>query len=645
MNAAKAPRAKASAAPADPIESLRCGLEALGLGSERVQLRLFIGQDAAVRSSAPALPAALKKTKSGKAWALALSGRGLSEAGAFDAAAAELERAARELPEEACLQAWLAELDLLRGRPASARLEKARRLDPSYPWTPVLAAALACREGRLEAAEAELAAFERLRPGSAAGPALRAVLAAQRGDAAEAKTFIDRAAKKDGASWVLALRGVLRDRWGEREGALEDLKQALAQEDSAWVRSRRAALLNRMGFFLEAMEDLERVAAALPSSPEPLVGLAEIHLAQAAYALAAQRLTRALELKGPDASILAFRAKVLSIRGEVEAAGRDLDEACRLSPEDARLRRERLKLLMLRGRESEAEGLLDGRFLDEASTAFWLGYLRCRQRRYAQSRAAFERAAALWGSSQPMQSEQASFYAAVAGQLGALPPVKASSGPELRVIGLGYRHPFQVTLGGLDALRRCEAFYSNLSDERVADFLGLFPVPARAIVFRSTNRQADTSAADTMEGFKTCRTVGMVTRANPLIYGQLAFNLLQACQAAKITYLVAPTVGVFEAAPPMVGEPGGEARGIQVRNPFSVVWPLDPRLPLLIYMAKSDKDLAGVLLQTYPPEHPCYLLAGGGDSEFSAAAVKLSALREALAASDLAVTVFLPELR
>lgn len=577
-------------------------------------------------------------------WLQALQGR-------WDAAEPILRGALRLHEGLVEARAWLGALELMRGRGrvAKALLEQARGLDPAYPWIYVYRAALCFRSGELAAAERDVEIFQELRPGSAAGPGLRGVLCAARGEQGPTRAWLERAAAGRAPAWVQALRGSLRLRWGETEAALEDLEAAARREPSAWVLGERAKALNAVGRFASALRSLERMRRALPLSPEPDIRASDIHLDQAQYAQAARCLSRAIRLSRGDAALHHRRSRVFFVEGDLRAARVEIEAACRRAGRDGSRRTfevERLRLCLLGGDYGTARRLLSRRgWLSAAERDYWLAYLLCRQGRLGESRELFRRA---WrGGARPGGREgelagRARFYHGVLRVLEEPAPAPGS-GPELRIMGLGYRQPYQVSREVLALMRGCEIFFSNLSDSAVSDLLGLFPAPARTIVFRQDDHQSVACAREVMRGFRGARIVGVVTRGHPLFYGRLAYRLVEECRRRAIRCLTPASVSIADTITGLRPHAEGEALGLEVRDARCLEG-LDGRVPLVVYNLPSPRERGGpceALRRRYPPEFASSLLPGSGDREFVPSVCRMGELDRALERADAAVTLLL----
>jgi tetratricopeptide (TPR) repeat protein len=536
---------------------------------------------------------------------------------------------------------WAGDLD-----GALASLDEAARRAPSDPWVLLSRAAVRFRRGELDLSARDAAAFRRLRPDGAAAPAVEAMLAAARGDKESsgraAGTAVERSSR---APWALALRGALRGRWGDLDGARDDLDAALALETSAWALAARADALNRLGYFWLALEDLDRLRGLLPGDPEPDVLAAAIHRDQAQFADALRRLSRAEAQRPGEARFAKLKSEVLFVQGKLERAVRELERALRLAPDDAALRFERVRLLALSNRQRDAEAALKAARLSGPAADFLRGYLLARRRKWPAAGRLFAAVASAPGPEADALRERARLYQEVARQM---PGLKAPPRPrtkEFRMTGLGYRQPFQTTVEALRWISSCDLIYSNLSDSSVVDFVGLFGLPFRAIVFRRSDQDAVKCAKDVMPGFRKARVVGVVTRGHPLYYGRLAWRLAVLSWRRGYTVRVPASTSIADVLPALAGGVAGETRGLQVRD-CSQLEHLDRRLPLILYnfsavgpwRAELSRKLAGL----YGPEHPVLLLAGSGDREFSPFAATAATLEAALERADEAVTILLP---
>lgn len=480
-------------------------------------------------------------------------------------------------------------------------------------------------------------------PRSPVPPGLKALLAARDGRLDEAERWVGLAVRRAPRGWTLAVRGMLAARRGELTAARRDLDAALPEENSPWARLERAAVARQMGEFWVALKDLELISSWLPSDPEPALRAAAVHLDQAQYPQALACLDRVLRLTPRDASVYRRRARVHFVKGDAAAALADLKQAFALAPSDVYLAQELAQAHLLRGDERAALALLDGLELPAGSRDFWLGYRDCRRRRYAEARKRFEAAAAAARGRADDMAEQASLFAWVARSLEGFKPWPKSQDAEVVLIGLGYKQLKQMTLESLQALASCDLLYCNHSDPKVADFLGLFAAPHEGIVFRGLPEQARTASARVLSGAARGRRVGMVTRGQPLVYGLLAYRIVEGCRRRGIRCRVSSSVSIFDVLPALApdrADPGG----LQVRDSF-MLEKLDAGSPLIVYMPLAGRDrgtLERALLDVYGPAHPCHLFAGGGDREFQPATFPLSGLREALSTADQACTLYLP---
>ena len=211
--------------------------------------------------------------------------------------------------------------------------------------------------------------------------------------------------------------------------------------------------------------------------------------------------------------------------------------------------------------------------------------------------------------------------------------------------GLGYRQPVQATVDALRFMSTCDAIYSNLSDAAVVDFVGLFGLPFRAIVFRRMDQEAFKAAADVMPGFRGNRVVGVVTRGHPLFYGRLARRIAELCWKRGYSVRVVASTSIADSIPAFVGRPAEPGLGLEVRDCLDAEG-RDPRLPLILYNFPTRPEMRAVvakrLSEGRSPSEPVYLLAGYGSREFDPIATDLAGLGAELDRADEAVTLYLP---
>ncbi|MFI5345241.1 MAG: tetratricopeptide repeat protein [Elusimicrobiota bacterium] len=529
---------------------------------------------------------------------------------------------------------------------ALSAFDRAAAGSPGNPWVYLSRAAVRYRFGEFDLAERDLDAYRRLRPDGAAGPAVAAMLGAARGDSAAALASADAAVAASGnAAWALALRGTLRGRCGLLDDSRADLDAALARETLPWALAARADTLNRIGYFWLSLEDLDRLRELLPGDPEPDVIAAGIHRDQAQYAEALTRLARAEALRPADARFSRLRSEVLFVEGKIDAALRELGRARKLAPADLQLRFERVRLLALARRDAEAEKELAGYGLPPAQRDYLLGYLRARAKRWKEAEKLFDRVARDFGPDAGHLRERAVLYRQVARLMPRLRKPALPKTKEFRMTGLGYRQPIQTTVDALRFMSTCDAIYSNLSDASVVDFVGLFGLPFRAIVFRRMDQEAFKAAADVMPGFRGNRVVGVVTRGHPLFYGRLARRVAELCWKRGYSVRVVAATSIADSIPMFVGRPAEPMLGLEVRDALDMDG-LDPRLPLILYNFPTRPEMRAIvarrLAEGRSPADPVYLLAGYGSREFAPVVADLGGLEAELNRADEAVTLYLP---
>ncbi len=510
------------------------------------------------------------------------------------------------------------------------------------PWSLVGRAAANFQKGDLAAAGRDADAFIGLLPASAAGPAMKALIAAQGGDKTETESWLEAAGPRGPEGWALAVRGLMRARWGEHDAAYRDLDATRRVERSAWAAAERATAYNRVGLFWSALKELDHMRRAMPASPEPELRASVIHLEQAQYEEAAQCLARAIKLAPADPAVRRQLSRVRFVEGDLQGARRAIDDACRLAPEDGALRLERLRLCVLLDDDEAVEALLK---LDWAPGVreYWRAYTACRRKRYDESAKLFAAAEAAYEDERAKAACR--FHRLVARVLSETPKIAPPPpSKDLIMLGLGFRHPYQVSVEALWTLRGCEEFFSNLSDSTVVDMLGLFGVPMRTIVFRRSDGQSTPCARIVLRAMKKLGRGGVVTRGMPNYYGRLAYRLVMESRARGMSMRIPPSVSIADFLPALVGKVRGEALGVEVRD-TNDLRSLDPRLPVIVYNFSSGerrREQARRLVARHSPGDPCWLMAGSGYLEYEPLETSIAGLEDALARADAAVTVLLP---
>lgn len=406
--------------------------------------------------------------------------------------------------------------------------------------------------------------------------------------------------------------------------------------------AQRADAQNRAGNFAAALRTLSLLRQRLPQDPNPHALAAAIHLDQAQYRQAAECLARAIALAPGEPDFRLRRAGVFFVQGELGAAARELDSALRRAPGNPALLAERLRVRVLSGDHAGARRTLAARpaWLGPGWRDYWLGVLLCREGRFAAAEKRLLKAGAAARTSD--LRGRAGFHALVSRVLAEAPPRSAPARPECLMMGLGYRQPYQVTREVVHLLRVCDVIYSNLSDPAVCDFVGLFGVPLRTIVFRRTDRQSVESARAVLAGFSSrVRRVGVVTRANPVFYGRLAHRLARECRRRGILYRVPGSVSIADCAASMAAGDWGPRLGLQIRDAGRLER-LDSRLPVFVYGFLGPVQNARArsrLARAYPPGSECFLLAGAGEAEHSPVPATVAALGPLLERIDSTATL------
>jgi nucleoside-diphosphate-sugar epimerase len=526
------------------------------------------------------------------------------------------------------------------GEPGGAA--KRAAATPAGSWELVRRAADHFSAGDLAAAGRDADAFIVAYPGAAAGPAMKALLAAQGGDRAETERWLEACGPRGPEGWARALRGMMRARWGEHEVAREDLAATRRVERSAWASAERADAFNRVGAFRGALTELGWMRRAMPASPEPDLRAAAIHLEQAQYEEAADCLARAARLAPTDARVPRQLSRVRFVAGDLAGARGAIEEAWRLAPEDLGVRSERLRLCVLQGDEKACGALLQETW-PPGERDFWLAYRACRQKRFDESQRLF--AAAQKDCADAQLATTCALYGRLARVLSEAPAAPPPPpGKELLIMGLGFRLPYQASVEVLWALRGCEVIFSNLSDTTVANMLGLYGVPMRSIVFRRSDGQSTACARIVMRAMPGLGRAGVVTRGQPNYYGRLAYRLVKDCASRAIKCRIPPSVSIADLFPSLVGRVRGETLGLEVRDTLGLDG-LDARLPVIVYNFSSGdrrRDQCRLLKAQYDPADPCWLMAGSGYHEYEPTQTTVGELEPVLMRADSAVTVLLP---
>lgn len=514
--------------------------------------------------------------------------------------------------------------------------------EPTAPWDLVYRAAENFRRGDHAAAGRDADAFIGRLPGSAAGPVMKALIAAQCGNRTETELWLEASGPRGPEGWALALRGMMRARWGEHDAARSDLVATRRIERSAWACAERADAYNRIGLFLSSLTEFAHMRRAIPGSPEPDLRASVIHLEQAQYEEAARCLARAARLAPGDVRVPRQLSRLRFVEGDLPGSRAAIEEACRLAPGDVGLRQERLRLCVFQDDDKAVAALLKEGW-PAGVRDFWLAYVACRRKRFDESARLFATAEKATGDGQIAST--CAFYRHVARALSEAPKAPAPPpGKELLIMGLGFRLPYQSSVEALWALAACEAFFSNLSDRAVADMLGLYGVPMRTIVFRRSDGQSTPCARLVMKGMKELGRGAVVTRGMPNYYGRLAYRLTKDCAARGIECRIIPSVSIADLLPCLVGRVRGLPLGIEVRDTNALAG-LDARLPAVVYNFASGaqrREQARLLSGRLDPDDACWLLPGSGSLEFSPSETPAAGLEEALARADAAVTVLLP---
>jgi tetratricopeptide (TPR) repeat protein len=226
---------------------------------------------------------------------------------------------------------------------AEAELRDALARDPGHLGARLSLASLLRRAGRLDEADALVAAVPPQDPRLPASPAREAALALSRARGAEARGHLE-AAEDQVAAAIAGGAGCRalelgRDLASRRRAvALED-ERARALASCRDGRERLAEHLRRRGDLAGAVDALAPLVAARPWAVEPTLALAAAHVAAGEAARAAQVLERLRETWPRSARVEKRLAEALELAGDLPAARAARERALRADPGDLSLRR------------------------------------------------------------------------------------------------------------------------------------------------------------------------------------------------------------------------------------------------------------------------------------------------------------------
>lgn len=591
--------------------------------------------------------ATLAKEKNGKdAASLARAGRALALLGRGDEALASLDRAVALDGSAREGWAWRGEAHLLAGRRDAARrdLDRAAALSKTWPWPRLLRAVCQLTDGDTDAAQKELAALRPL-PEAAL---VAALLEGQRGAAQSGVAALAPELKARPTGPLFAVRALLRLGLGDLPGCLADLNEAARLEPSAWILMQRADAFNRSGFYREALKDAASAAEALPDSPEPHLQAANIYFDQAFYPEALGEIELALARRPDDADMLSRRARFHLVLGRLAEAEEGLNRACRLAPDSAQLRFERLNVIALRNRFPEVLREIKSGALRAPFDSYLTGYVLCRKGDRKAAVRFFEAAAA---AADGGFAERCRFYALVCRVL-STPVKKRLNPPQFFLCSVGIHHPYQISVENLRALDSCDVLYNNLGDPQISEFLGLFRGEVRAVT-RVDNEPAMGRVQRIIGGLQRGRLTGFVTRIHPFMYRRIANDLVTVCHEKNIDFQAFGAVSLTEVAWSLgVSSPEhGAARGPFGVRVFDLVYlvanpsMLEARHPTVIYCiahAEHRKQFCALVRKRFAKNDVAFLLAGSGDREQEVVSVSIEGLEKKLLSLDLGTVMYLP---
>jgi len=529
-------------------------LDALVFDGESENIRVLLGgageKAGAYRLAASELDRFLLQ-RPAFAWAHALKGKALLNAGAAAECRAALDAALKLEPGLAQGYVWRAQAALLCGD-APAALADLKRHDAMAGggyWSHFLRGVALSFQGK--GAEAAKAWKKTLRwaPGSVASRAMLGLGAAGRGKTREASRLLAGAAKSGGkdAGYVLALKGLVERQMGDLEGSRASLDRAIQALPSPWMFSHRADVLNRMGFYREALKDLKRLSELAPSQPQAYVQAANVLFDQAFYEAALKAMDAALARSPDDGALHARKARMLWVAGRTEDAWAAAEQARRLAPHDGQVSAEWAQLAAVSGREDRArEELVRNGWKGNPLKDLYLGLAASRKGDRPKARRFFMAAKKIAERrGDGALAERAGFYALVSRLLSRPHPPSGPMGATgLYLVSVGIRHPYQTTVEAVRALAACSEIYNNVPDPQIAEFLSLFPGKVIAVP-REPGKLPEDRARWILSRAAAGEAAGFVTRIHPFIYRRIGYDLarlapgfgvpLRACGAFSLT--------------------------------------------------------------------------------------------------------------
>jgi hypothetical protein len=161
----------------------------------------------------------------------------------------------------------------------------------------------------------------------------------------------------------------------------------------------------------------------------------------------------------------------------------------------------------------------------------------------------------------------------------------------LIVCGLGIHFPYQISVESLAALSHCDEVFTNAPGTEAMEFLRLFCKVVRPLhaQWRGAEKLRGRPIIQALEAGKK---VGFVTRGHPLLFGGIAYYLMEWCEKRGLpcrAYGAISSMDVILAASRTCM--GQDSHGFQLLSTKLLVEEAlapNPRLPLFLYMGLSD---------------------------------------------------------
>lgn len=437
------------------------------------------------------------------------------------------------------------------------------------------------------------------------------------------------------------------------QAARRNWGRAGARDPQAWRRHAELAQAHyQAGRMAEAFEEWDK-ALELRGPDASLYALrARARLQFRAYEKALEDADRALALAPKDASLHEERAEILAALGRLGEARKALEAARRLAPDDPGLRVAELRALLADNKPAlaakRARELALTRGPARADGAYYEGCARLKAGQAEAAARCFEKAFAGLDDSDP-RAMRARFYWSIARVKEAArraPPARKTAVPRLYICGLGLFAPYTATLEVVHALGRCDVLVNNVGGPETRDFLTLF-CPRVIAADYSDQGDAPVWIDRIFEELGQGRSVAFVTRGHPMMFGDLGSRLARRAAERGVPCESFAAVSSIDALLARTGlAMGVDFQGVQAyeRGAIELGARLEPRTPLLVYfyspMTRPPAELQRSLRAYYPPDQRCWMF--GPQYEGPVKETALKDLARAFPSIDASRILFLP---